>query len=430
MSAVPTEVEWPESIFEHWGQPILQHYGALELADAQPPSLSNAIHPLFTARKWTVSDNDEYESPPPAGAFGPSMNEDDYRLLKPSCRLASHFLSHPSLLPYWHALLFSPRFPVPNREVINSGRGYSAGYASFTRNYNLYTNSYALSTAETRSTLHALVALADMTTLAFGPTEDDDTWAETRRIFNDAAAPAFAGTASSITLNIRLLHALRSTHLTVSERLRLHYFLGIALVHELGHAAHYAHTAMLGAPAADGSYAGSQRVHEAFFENDILAEAGHAWEQLVLNGSQIPFYSSPECKFGTQFEKWPGLQEVPLNMPARRKRKGWTTVYVLLMRFVQAAMTDGHWEEVRRCGAGVVRAPKGLGWRVWLRPRLVVQDGMEGVSWNNSSRGRSADEDGVVWPVEESDGSEDGDDGGDAEDGEDVEWLSDPMEID
>ena len=426
MSAASRKVEeWPPSIFRHWGEETLQNHGALELPDARPASLTNAIHPLFSASKWTVSDSDDYESPPPSGDFDTRLNAEDYRLLKPSLRLGSQFLADPSLLPYWHALLFGPRIPLPAKEIKNGGRRYKAGYSSFTRTYNLYNDSYAISTAEVLDTHNALRALADMTSLKLGPSEEADVWATTRRIFTKPVPAPFPGTGSSITLNIRLLRSLRSAHLTASARLRVQYFLGIALVHELAHAAHNGHTAMRGRPKPDGSYAHSQWVHEAFFEHDSLAEAGHAWEQSVLNGTQIPFHMHPECPFGLQFEKWPGVQAVPPGIPTRRKRKRWTTVYALPMRFVQAAMTDRHWVEVERFGAEAVRAPKELGWRLWLRRRsAVVDDEDEGVSWDDSSRGRSADGDGVVWPVEE---DEDVDGDVDAEDGMGP-W--DPMEID
>lgn len=418
MDAKPPEVEWPQSIFKHWGKSILQEHGALELPDAQPSSLSNAIHPLFAAHNWTISDTDTYHSPPPSGQFETSLKPDDYRLLRPSLRLASHFLADPSLLPFWHALLFGPRFALPTREIHHHSRDYKGGYASFTRNYNLYTNSYALSRAEVLSTHNALRSLADMTSIKFGPTQVKEAWATTRRVFNRAVSPGFRGTASSITIDMHLLRALRSRHLSISARLRVQYFLGVALVHELAHVGHNAHTAMLGRPKPDGTYDDSQWVYEAFFESDILAESGHAWEQNVLHGTQVPFYTNPECPFGLQFEKWPGLHEAPPSTPARRKRKRWTTVYALPMRFVQAAMTDGHWADVSRYGAGVVRAPKGLGWRLWLRRRLAVKDADEGISWDNSSRERIPDEDGVIWPV------------GDIEDVEDGLGPLDPMEID
>lgn len=424
MAATPPEDGWPYSIFRHWGESVLQEHGALELPDAQPSSLSNAIHPLFAAHKWTVSDNDVYKSPPPSGEFATPLNGDDWRLLRPSLRLASQFLAEPSLLPYWHALLFGPRVPVPRKDIQNTGRGYTGAFASFTRNYNLYTNSYALSRAELLSTHNGLRLLADMTAMKFGPSEDSDVWATTSRTFIKPTSPGFRGTPSTITINITVLRALRSHHLTPSARLRVQYFLGIALVHELGHAAHNAHTAMNGPPNPEGTYNHEQWVHEAFFESDALAEAGHAWEQNVLNGTQTPFYMNAECKFGLQFEKWPALLDYPASIPKRRKRKRWTTVYALPMRFVQKALTDGHWADVSRFGASVVRAPKGVGWRLWLKRRQAVADEDEGVSWDNSSRQRDADSEGVVWPVADVEDVED------IEDVEDVLEPLDPMEID
>lgn len=421
MDGNPPNVQWPKSIFKHWGKPILQEYGALELPDAQPSSLSNAIHPLFAAHKWTVYVGHDYMSHPPFGEFDTSINRDDYHLLRPSLRLASQFLAEPALLPFWHALLFGPRFPIPTEDIQNAGRSYTGGYASFTRHYNPYKNSYAISTAEVRRTHNALRSLADMTTLELGPMQEADVWATTRRIFTQPASPHFPGTASIITINIHLLHALRSHHLTPSAQLRVQYFLGIALVHELAHAAHNAHTAMRGAPNLHGTYDHSQLVHEPFFETDILAEAGHAWEQSVLTGTQMPFYMHPECGFGLQFEKWPGLQSVPGNVPTRRKRKRWTTVYALPMRFVQAALTDGFWEGVGRYGAGEVRAPKEVGWRLWLSRREVGGEREEGGAWDGLSLGRSADTEEVSWPV------------GDVRNVngiEDIVGVLDPMEID
>ena len=399
MAAEPLEVEWPESIFEHWGKEILQSYGALELAEARPSTLSNAVHPLFAARKWFLFDNDDFKSIPLDPEYGTPLGADDYRLLRPSSRLASHFLAEPYLLPYWHALFFGARVRLPSRDVTNCARGEKGGFYGFTRNYNLYTNSFALSTADILNTLHALRALADMTTIRFGPTEDSLVLAETTRSFRREVAPGFAGTASAMTVNIHLLRALRSRRLTISERLRIQYCLGITLTHEVAHAAHNARTAMLGPPHRNGNYRDEQWVVEAFFENDILAEAGHAWEQNVLNGSQVPFYNNPECKFGIQFEKWPGLHDVPPDVPTRRKPKGWTTVYAMPMRFVQAAFTEEHWESVRKYGVMQVRAPKELGWRLRLDAQYAVDDADEGISWDNSSRGREADEDGVVWPT-------------------------------
>lgn len=397
-------VKWPKSHFKHWTRHILQDYGALELADARASSLTNPIHPIYAHWNWSIFDSDDYYSIPPGRGAIPYANPlsgDDYQLLRPSLRLASNFLTEPSLLPYWHALLFADRVPLASKGVTNVRQGYVGGFASFTRTFDINTNSFALSTTELAKTQHALKALADSTYLVFDPKENPGDWGFTSRYFTKRVAPGFPGTACDININTLLLRALQSHHLTISERLRVQYFLALAVVHEVAHAAHMARTAMLGSPRPSGTYRNEQWVHEPFFERDILAECGHAWEQNVLNGSQVPFEGNPECRFGLQFEKWPGSQGVSPDIPTRRKPKGWSTIYALPMWFVQAMFTDKHWEDVRRYGAMQVRAPKGLGWRLFLEPGSAVDEDDEGISWDNSSRGRPVDENGVVWPVEE-----------------------------
>ncbi|KAI9871570.1 MAG: hypothetical protein M1830_002735 [Pleopsidium flavum] len=403
MDLDPPTVKWPKTHFNHWTRQILQDHGALELADARPSSLANPIHPIYALHKWYIFDSDDYYSIPPGPSARPysrPLRENEYRLLRPSLRLASHFLTEPSLLPYWHALLFADRVALNPKDVTNVRHGHAGGFASFTRTYDINANSFCLSITEIAKTQHALRALADSTYMLFDPKKDEGDWGFTTRYFMKQGASGFAGTASDTFINISLLRALQSCYLTVSERLRVQYFLGVALVHEFAHAVHMARTPMLGPPKRSGTYKDNQWVHEPFFESDIVAECGHAWEQCVLNGSQVPFENSAECRFALMFSKWPGVQRVSPDTPTRRMRKGWSTFYALPMEFVQAMLTEKHWQNVGRYGASEVRAPKRIGWRVFLKKEFVVDEDDEGISWDNSSRGRPVDESGVVWPLE------------------------------
>ena len=194
----------------------LQQLGMLELADAQRASLTNAIHPIFLLPNWV------------------NTRVAHHTQLRPVLRLASQFLSEPSLLPYWHAQMFGQRFEIPRTVAV--GPIYGHTLSLFQRTYDFVTRSFALSNLDLARTREALLSLAGFITFTFNrePSKSGGVLM-TGRDFDSASPTSFPGTASLIEVDRKYLDAYARPDLTVSERLRLQFFLAISLLHEVGH---------------------------------------------------------------------------------------------------------------------------------------------------------------------------------------------------
>ncbi|KAI9880103.1 MAG: hypothetical protein M1830_005348 [Pleopsidium flavum] len=365
-------------VVKHFTEAELQQRGMLELDNAQRPTLTNAIHPIFRQANWV------------------DVRPIHQTQLRPCLRLASHFITNHHLLPFWHALLFGPRLEVPRNIAV--GPDYGHTLHTFHRIFDFTTASYAVSTLELKRTEDALVSLAGSIQITVNrePTKISGILT-TKRTFDSAPAAGFAGSTGLIEIDRRLLDTYSQNYLTISERLRLQYYIASSMVHELAHAVEGAVTPMLPrSPTRQGPpiFVLSEFPDEPFFERDRLAECGHAWDSCVIGGR--PCMWGDEFPAGYAIGKWPGI-DFRDDLPVRAKAKRWTTVYFVPMEHIQALFTNKFWsdEGIGRYGAGEVIAKKTFGWREY-NTGDVVSDDDEGISWGDSSRGRIPDSDGVI----------------------------------
>lgn len=194
----------------------LQQLGMLELPDAQRASLSNAIHPIFLPANWV------------------NVRVAHITQLRPVLRLASHYITDPHLMPFWHAQMFGQRIEIPRDVVV--GPIYGHTLSIFQRNYDAVTRSYALPTLDLRRTREALVSLAGFITFTINREPSmSGAVLTTTRDFVSASPTSFPGTASLIEIDRKYLDAYARPDLTISQRLRLQFYLAVSLVHEVGH---------------------------------------------------------------------------------------------------------------------------------------------------------------------------------------------------
>lgn len=193
----------------------LQQLGMLELPDAQRASLTNAIHPIFLPASWV------------------NVRVAHITQLRPVLRLASHYITDPHLMPFWHAQMFGPRIEIPREVVV--GPIYGHTLSIFQRSYDPVTRSYALSTTDLTRTRDALASLTGFITFTINR-EPSMTGAvlTTTRDFGSASPTSLPGTASLIEIDRKYLDAYARPDLTISQRLRLQFYLAVSLVHEVG----------------------------------------------------------------------------------------------------------------------------------------------------------------------------------------------------
>ncbi len=212
------QTQWPDrhKVLKHLTEAELQRYGMLELDNAQRPSLTNAVHPIFRHANWV------------------NVRLAHQTQLRPSLRLASHFLTSPQLLPFWHTLLFGQRLEVPRHVAV--GPNYGHTLYSFHRIFDVSTSSFALSTLDIERTLDALVDLAGSVTFTINrePASLSAvllTW----RNFDSAPPNGFGGAASLVMVDRRFLDAYAELDVSVSQRLRLQFEIAVGLTHEVSY---------------------------------------------------------------------------------------------------------------------------------------------------------------------------------------------------
>ena len=194
----------------------LQQLGMLELPDAQRPNLTNALHPILLQANWV------------------NVRVAHHIQLRPVLRLASHLITDPHLLPFWHAQMFGQRIQIPRNVVVGPIHGHTLYY--FQRTYDIVTRSFALSKLDLVRTSEALVSLAGSITFTINRKPSSTGAGQTcMRDFDSASPTSFPGTASLIEIDRKYVDAYGRPDLTVSQRLRLQFWLAISLVHEVGH---------------------------------------------------------------------------------------------------------------------------------------------------------------------------------------------------
>ena len=203
-------------LLSNFDEAEVQHLGMLELDGAQRPSLTNAVHPIFRQANWV------------------QVRAAHYLQLRPILRLTSHFITNPHLLSYWHALMFGERIEIPRHVAV--GPYYAHTLYSFHRIFDVTTNSYALSTLELERTQAALVDLAGAITFTINrePEKLNAVLSTGHDFTSTQTLPVdFGGTPSLIELDRSYVDAYARPDLSISQRLRLQFYIAASLLHEV-----------------------------------------------------------------------------------------------------------------------------------------------------------------------------------------------------
>ena len=351
-------------------------------------TLSNSIHPIFSPQNF------------PGQA---------YPLLIPVLRLATRLLIAPPLLPFWHALFFGDVVPVPDL-------GTSLGC--------YYRTQSVLSRRAVIATHAALTDLAEI--VRFYPRFPrkirrgnvgltaycDDHWATGDRMWSMPDHYGLPGPGSIIHVSPKMEMDLRdcATALKVGagekgkgvttqqdaelaewteweeERLdpasaqSLVFTWANTLVHEVAHAAHRV-ALPPGAP------------HEYFFEDGLVAEAGHDWEAWAFGGCPqlidtcISTDGDTRSASFVTLEPWPrelnkgnGVSEPPRRAETLPgvTRDGYGFFWRVDQEFVAKLFTDEFWDnEVVTRGREALWPKKELGMRFRSEQDWIMEKGDE-----------------------------------------------------
>ncbi|MCJ1305706.1 hypothetical protein MMC08_008522 [Hypocenomyce scalaris] len=361
--------------------------GILDIAGAHLGDLSNTIHPLFC-----------------------NFLEDTY--LYPALRIASLFLTQAECLPFFLALISQPYHRLPELEKDLQGPCYRFSLGP------------QPPSPDSLEKLRMLLQIATpMININFSDKCPKNCWAVCYRRTEPHPFPYFKGSSSTIHVNPLFgssLDPLRNPDASISQQLRVSYYLANTLVHEIAHALR---NARVPPPPPDTMFDPPRNTqdYEPFFEDQRRAEVGHAWESVVEGGRLLLF---PEEQrpgaYGLYTEKWPDIDDFFMQLPLdesplirfqdtglivpprthivpvrRRQPQKWTTVYGVPMTFVQQLFTRRFWEErVPKEGLQALRFNKRLGVRT--RNYEWEQGEDVGVKSDDSSWGRWPDFDGVI----------------------------------
>ncbi|KAI9696206.1 MAG: hypothetical protein M1836_005759 [Candelina mexicana] len=319
----------------------MQDEGAWEIFDADHGDLSNDIHPALDLRMFK------------------HVSHTDYALISTSLRLVSRFLTEPSLLPFWCALILGERRRLSRELEAKYGQPM----------YSFHCMRGGMAAEDVRRTLDALTSLTKCVKYQFISMDDDLQWGLTDPDYQLPGLKKGIGEGASMYLNIQFLIVLRRLDISISQRLRVQYYLAISILHELAHVVRIATTEI----PRDAHYVDIVPAMEPFFEDDRQAECGYACTQVLVNGSVEPYFGWPDCRFGLTIAKWPSVWSRSESgadgflVPERRRPKKFTTTYVISMEHIQPLFTDQFWEyDVKRYGAREVRIEgrkKRLGYR-------------------------------------------------------------------
>ncbi|KAI9718537.1 MAG: hypothetical protein M1812_003988 [Candelaria pacifica] len=325
---------------------------ALELPDADLGDLSNDFHPAIQ-RKLFVNISDA-----------------DYELISAPLRLVSRFLMEPTLIFYWYALIFGRRDKLSTELEQKYGQPIYSFHCAPPSNPR-----GGMSTHDIRATLEALMSLEESVEFHFTTISSDLTWGFSQPISYDLqpllkyeGAPP-QGDGVSVALNSKILAILRRNDISISQRLRVQYFLALGILHEFAHVVHIATTS---APKDKNGYEISPNL-EPFYEDDRQAECGYACSQALINGTVEAINDRLDCEHGLWIAKWPAVWSrhesgvEGMLVPERRKPRKFCTSMVISMEHIQPLFTDQFWEhDVKRYGARELRITgkkKRLGYR-------------------------------------------------------------------
>lgn len=213
-------------------------------------NLDNAIHPIFSAKNFVSMRNFE---------------DTDYEVLRPSLRLASLLLEEPSLLPFWHAMFFGEEKEIVDPELEEK---YGAKMFSYRRKDGELTAEDIIDTHEILLELSKIVRFVRVERQALEPAGAMCNAAQCRM------PGKLTGCGARILYEDNYyqgLHCLETSEESHDFLFKARFDFAATMLHELVHAAQ---RAILG-----------RRSYEHFFEDDVVAEAGFAWENFVFGGT-------------------------------------------------------------------------------------------------------------------------------------------------
>jgi len=338
--------------------------------------LDNSIHPLF----YTLARIHE--------------------CLHPTLRLASRFLTTPSLLPFWHNLLTSPRQPLPEEsaQFRYPLHVIPADFTPLTRDQVEFTHEALLRVAQHVRLRFTQDKQRMTTTHAFCSRIKDPHG--TTFLWPEIWAGQPRGNWSEIDLHpdyLRVLHPF-GKHSDV-QRMRASFSMAVTLCHEFAHAVgHYRY------PCADEDW---KKEFEPFFGNCRKAELGRSWEACILGGAIHQLAWGNEFKHSVFWMRWPdsqeqwvrpkeGAQPLPLSR-ARTVPPKWETWYIVPLWVLEQTFQTAFWDDkVSQQGTQAFYFTKELGVRMrnWDWP----QGDDLGFESDCSSPERGADHNNVVRP--------------------------------
>ncbi|KAI9844384.1 MAG: hypothetical protein M1830_007606, partial [Pleopsidium flavum] len=269
----------------------LQRFQVAELPSALPNDLSNPIHPAYYRSQW---DN---------------CPDEIYQLFTPSLRLASLMITSQASLVFYDALMYQHR-----RRLHEASDRLGKECYEF----------YGLDSDDRNA--------ADPQNLYENVAEQSGHFAVTRRIPVVVKRDEWpCGSESTIGVGTDYVSSLRvvGANGSVSQLLRLQFHVALTFAHELVHAV---------------NNAVSLETYEPFFEDQRLAELGHAWEQAVFGG-RPSFLGPTDARNPLIFAKWPtAFREAhpDLNLERRLPKKT-HTFYFIPMTFLAKIQQQGFW---------------------------------------------------------------------------------------
>ncbi|MCJ1453973.1 hypothetical protein MMC28_004323 [Mycoblastus sanguinarius] len=324
----------PKRDFTYFSESVLEKLGSINVLNAKTDLLRNEIHPMFQKANWDETLQDAWEP------------------LVPVLRLASRFVGHNEMLPFWHQLLYDRRV-MPK---------LSAKFGHETEHF------CAIDPLEETQARHTACFLAfygkvGVWKIGFYDRNDErSAHAYTRR---DTGNPMGTGTFSFIKLSlvyreILTAHASGHTSLPHSQLLRVQFSLATTIIHEVAHAVRNA---------------SSFSEHEPYYGDQILNELGRAWESWAFGGILHPVCGWKDMRLGiTLLTPWPPWWQQ--NPPGERNGcplpqligdlPESTDMWVVSMEYIQLVQTEEFWRgDIPKRGIAALKIPQTIGRREW-----------------------------------------------------------------
>lgn len=332
----------------------LQRLGYWDCAEARQTNLTIPIHLVLQRERWDCPDN-------------------LYNGIAHILRLASAMLQCPASIAFHVSLMFVERDHLPEPSQRH-------GYPCYRFRHTPH------GVGAIRPYFNMIMArIAPHIRLRFYKQTDPGfthltAFAVTRRnpsLRTYANGPVQTGTGSDIFVNYVYIENLSKGNMSLSQQLRLQFYMALTISHEMAHAV---------------NNAVSMQLYEPFYEDQRLSELGRAWETEVFGG-MAEMIGETDARNPLAFAKWPTYNDkaAPTNgVRDLRGPKRYTTWYFVSMKWITDIQQQWFWDDLG--DTTKLRIPKRVGFqkrypyadydRQWDRRRSS-----EG-RWLGDSRGR------------------------------------------